>query len=647
MYSFGKRSNARRLKWPWNKATNSPYDERGNPLPAYVDLQRDVSVCYDLVAIIGEMLGKPLKLILGGPRSSPPIVQAYTTGNKVYIPKMHPQLRIAVKHELGHHAYESDVDLRRLFVENLVESLQQRGAVLDSAEKTQLIEDLCFLDNIFDDIRVNSLWGLLMPGDGADMRSWYYGNVGPDMKRKAEKEVGTDVSHLFTYCMLLCLCQEVESSRWGRFKEEIKQAASDVHFVDYEGSLLILKRLFLKIAEELIKEEKEKDKCPSTAPAGAEGDAGDEEKDSPEALSRAISKMLGGLLPSNKFCDHNAGFDWKKEVSANYRSAQNVDKCSKLHKVDVLDDDTFSQALSQRGDAALGKVAQLSKALSASSGNQMQEGDFLSRGVMADVNIIKVQKRDVVPALLSREDLQAAEKWKRLFQRIMGTTSTRLEEFGREIDPDMYIQNRLSSAPIPYYIRDVAGRGFRLTLLVDMSYSMHSDFKNVEKLFCVLQRALQFPFVHLQVMGFNSTKAGEVNIYKYPTGVDGLISPTSSVGGITPLSHAIQVAGRSMLAHRDENHLFVLSDGFPVYYLKGSKRINTASLVTWTSDAVRELRKRRVNTWCFMAGEYTPGSEAMDKMFGPKRWKKIRSDQIYADSLHFLTQRFMNYLRTR
>ena len=245
------------------------------------------------------------------------------------------------------------------------------------------------------------------------------------------------------------------------------------------------------------------------------------------------------------------------------------------------------------------------------------------------------------------EDKKEAEKWKKLFLRVMGVMSLRIEEQGHELLPELYIQQLVGREPFCCFKRDSTGRGFRLSLVVDMSGSMHGTFDNVQRLTRVLQDALDFPFVHMKVRGFNTREAGKVNIYMYPRKTEGLVSSFSQVAGITPLSHAIQICGREMLGHRDDNHMFVLSDGFPVYSLANGKSLNTSALVQWTRDAVMDLRRQKVKVWCFMIGEHTPGTADMDTMFGHDNWRKIEAATLYSDSFSFLVKQFLRYVRTR
>jgi hypothetical protein len=193
-----------------------------------------------------------------------------------------------------------------------------------------------------------------------------------------------------------------------------------------------------------------------------------------------------------------------------------------------------------------------------------------------------------------------------------------------------------------------AARGYRLNLLVDMSGSMSRTFPEVERLAAVLQRSLKFPLSRVRVWGFQSTEKGTVNMVRYPEGSLGLTGAGAHVGGVTPLSQAIQVAGRELMTDSGENHVFVLSDGMPVYQLKDRAWMaSTKMLMGWVRDAVYELKSRNVRTHCFMMGPWVPNNDDMNLMFGQRQWKKIPNEHMFEESFDFIMRQFMRYLRRR
>ena len=644
-------------------------DKSGRFTPEYLAYSKEVSICYDLVSIAQGILDRPIRLQMGTGGG------ARTDGKTVFIPSDHENKRVVTKHELSHIYFKSSVELRLAFVKELIASIENNaGSKLSVLLKEKLIDDLCFFINILDDIRVNSLWGLLCQGDGIEMEDWYFGTVGPRMSEQAKKDCGDDISNLFTYAILLCLGQDAKSSTWGEFESAICEARDNVYYKSFSASLLITKQLVLKIAQKLSEDiEKGPSRNSTVAPAwgGNPNPLDSEDWEDPEDGDvvpnsdldkimkkrieekakkngvKALTAMLSGDRPDDDFSDKHAGFDWSIQPKAkNQRSVTNQVRA--LNRVDVLDEGEFSKVMSSHEDSGIEAAEIYRKIMNVDKGNQatVSPDDFLTKNVKAKVNITRVSSADITPTMLDTVDLKTAEKWKRQFQRVMGVLSTRSERNGYDLIPDIYVQSRISRQPMPSFRHDTAGRGFRLTLLVDMSGSMGGHFDSVEKLAQVLQRSMDFPFVHIDVMGFNSPGSGQVNMYMFPKKAPGLRSHQSRVEGVTPIPHAIQVAGRSLVGLRDERHLFLLSDGTPIYQTQNGRGVPQSKLENWTKDAVDSLRSQSINVWCFMAGNYVPEDSSMDKMFGNRNWQKIRTDSIYKDSFEFITKRFLRYLRT-
>lgn len=642
--------------------------------PEYLEYSRDIGVCYDLVRLASHVLKRNyLRLKVGGEKDG--ITHAATDGKTIFLPKLHPQRRIAVKHEISHLYFKSNIPLRLIFVQDMIARIEKESnKTFDPMTKNKLVDDLCFVINIFDDIRVNSLWGLIYPGDGQDMTEWYHGDVGPRMAEKAKEDFPDgDISHLFTYIILLTLGQEAKSKEWGDFEEDIKYAGGQVHYKTFNASLLLVRDLILKIVRKVQEREKEPEQKtnptdrPDSDPElqAAEDSTGggesspDEDLDqlvksrSPDKQGNAptpvqiLSRIESAGRPSADFEDDNAGFDFRQSPSLSGKDLQDDLKDLLVQSEQDIDD-----VLPQLEQSALDQVEEIQKAIAeqqnrAAGQNTMSDGEWLKKSVKAKVNLHEIKPAEIVPVTLTPAEMDTATRWKKFFQRVLGTLSHRTEESGYELLADLYVQQRLGREPLNCFKVDTTGRGFRINLCVDMSGSMYGRFHEVQKLAKVLQVALNFPFVKLGVWGFNSKAAGEVDIYKFPANAGGLSSARSKVDGVTPLSQAIQVVGRDLVGHRDDNHMFVLSDGVPVYAISAGRTMATKALINWTHDAVTELRAQKVRTYCFMIGSDTPNKTQMDHMFGVGYWKKIRDDQIYDDAFNLITTKFLQFLRAR
>ena len=636
----------------------------------YRELSRDLGVCYDLVKLAGHVLKRPVLLKVGTQ-----IQNAATDGKTIFLPKLHPQRRIAVKHEISHLYFKSNIALRLLFVKDLVVQVEREfGTTLHSLQKEKLISDTCFIINVFDDLRVNSLWGLLYPGDGRDMQEWYHDDVAPRMLVKAnETYPDGDISHLMTYIILVSMGQPAKSTLWGQFKDDIEIAAGNVCYKTFNACLLIVKGLLLKILrkhfEDAQKDTNPQPPSPQTPPnptdrpdddpelRDAQDAAGDQTPDpdlddlmkdklkKSDAGKEILAKIIEARSPGQEFKDDNAGFDYQRTAPLR---GDDMEAADILCKIDTQD---LDQILPEMENDAIDDVAEIQRALAeqdniAPGRSYRNEGEWLKKSAKFRLNLHYIKEKDVKPALFSREDMEVALRWKRFFQRILGTLSQRTDETGYDLVTDLYIQQKISKEPLDCFRVDSKGRGFRINLCLDMSGSMQgSRFATVERLARTLQIALDFPFVRLGIWGFNSRSHGDVDLYKFPKSATGFTSDVAQVSGATPLPQAIQIVGRDLTAGRDDSHLFVLTDGDPVYTADNSKEIARTILVNWTQDAVRELRDQKVMTYCFMI-DFSPRKSEMNKMFGSD-WREVRENQVYHDAFELIKSKFIRFLRGR
>lgn len=594
-----------------------PHDKDGNQYrDEYVSYRRELSVCHDLVSIARGVLKRPdLRFIVGSERDN--IKRAATDGTTIWMPAGHPMMRIATKHELSHIYFDSDLALRLVFVKDLLAEIEAEAKrEFSQITREKLISDLCFLINILDDTRVNSCWGLMYPGDGAEMTDWYQGKIGPNLAQKALLYFANgDVDHLFTYMILLCLGQEAESAKWGRFRERIERACNEVVHQTFPALLRIVRELVLDIAREMAK--------------------------TSEDLVEELTKAAATQQVTKHLDDPEAGFDHKQTPQS--------PKTETFKKLQDLKEGEFDVYMQVEEKKATEKAESLQAARSVAVSHHRDEAEFIQQGAMAKINLVTIPKDQVVPYIRTPEDEAIIRKWRGLFYKILSSQENIADHVGYEFMPELYIYQKLSKQPLRCFKHDFTGKGFKAKVLIDMSGSMGGTFSQVEQLTFVLQAATNFPFVDVELWGFNSLSSGYVNLYRYPKGSHGLRSPKSPVEGLTPLSVAIQSVGRTLRNRHDDNYLFIITDGFPAYRMENREQpVTTKLLMNWTSDAVRELRRQRVKTYCFMIDNgNVPGVEDMNRMFGTGYWRNIKEESLYHDAMDLISKRFVSYLRTR
>ena len=231
----------------WHK-----YAEEGRLTEAHRAFLREEEICFDLVKIGSYIINRPLTLVTGGPQSG--IVRAATDGRNIFVPRLHPNKLVVVKHELAHNYFKSNLALRLAFVRGLIAELESDARRKFPPHVTKSLEDdLCYLINILDDIRVNSLWGLVYPGDGLAMDEWYHEIVAPKIAKKAQEQyVDGDVDNLFTYISLIVLGQEAKSSKWGHHEQDIIECRDASLWATFPACLNASRRLVWRVLKDLI-----------------------------------------------------------------------------------------------------------------------------------------------------------------------------------------------------------------------------------------------------------------------------------------------------------------------------------------------------------------------------------------------------------
>jgi len=326
-----------------------------------------------------------------------------------------------------------------------------------------------------------------------------------------------------------------------------------------------------------------------------------------------------------------------EESAANYRANSAI-------TADVKDTSKLEDALEA---SAAQMLRQVDKARHACK-NTPNHDDSIRRDAYAKVLFTNVEPsihRD--PHLkLDDRDEDTVKRLKAMFHRVMGRRVNTLEDMGMEIDIPAYLEYRMTGMPTPCFRVDRMGRGFRTIVLIDRSSSMQGPrTAQAERACRVISKALDFPFVTRKVWGFQSWKNGEVNITRFVAGQEIFESDAASVGGTTPLHTAIRVALRDLEDGTDRKHLFVISDGFPVYARKDGYHFGTKTLMGFVRNNIMTARTKGIGVTGVMIGR-DMHAKSMGFMFGPSKYWKIVSDQTFGiDLVQLVTTAFVEYLR--
>jgi len=628
---------------------------------ALINVEVDSSpkaMCYKTVDVFSGILKRRLWL-----KNSQDGV-ARTNGYLIEVPFQHPRAYQYCEHEISHILFQSDFLAKQKFIE---EYSRKIGQVAKKAHLTinerMLRAGLEGIVGVLDDERVISLWGLLYRGSGAIMRR---------MKRE-ESAAHLNLAHQDFLSLFICVASgnPIPPGKLDRFVPYMEEALRKVRFRDYFGCLVAAKWLVVQLVSEIIRESRGEDPPPGPAPqlgSGSDGASGDEDeqqagegsnpqepsedhpdetweppevdaglKERSQALQDAINRL--GKAPSDISSEvGESKYKKRGEEAAADRRAQaaitaNVKNASKLE--DIL-------------DASSAQMLRLVDKARNATKNAFNHDDRIRHESYA-----KVVFTDVEPSgprsdssLLNDEDENTVKRLRAMFHRVLGRRINTLEDAGTRLDVPAYITRRMTGEPLPVFAVDSFGRGFRTLVLVDRSSSMQGRrTAQAERACRIISRALDFPFVTSRVWGFQSLKDGQVDITRFRPRQEVFESATSRVGGTTPLHTAIRVALKDLEDGTDRKHLFVISDGFPIFVRNDGAQYGTRALMSFVRMNIQNARRKGIGVTGVLIGSDV-GAKEMGKMFGPPRNWRIMKDQTFGhDLVQLVTGAFVSYLR--
>jgi len=637
------------------------------------------ALCYKTVDVFAGIVDRKLWL------KDAPHGQPQTNGFLIEVPFSHPRAYQYTEHEISHILFQSDFLAKQKFIE---EYSQKIGQVAKKAgapiNERMLRAGLDGIIGVLDDERVISLWGLLYRGSEAIMRHMKAEEAVPHMGRAHEDFI----------TLLLCVASgnDVPPGKLDRFVPYMLEALRKVHLRDYFGCLVTAKWLIVQLVSEIIRKSRGEDPPPlpsfqpgagqggafgsQGAPGGLQDGSGDEEPPSmpweadgasegseapsgghgeaawepPEVQagledrSKAMQDVIDGLgkAPSNITSEVVEGKFKRRgeEAAANRRARAAIN-------ADVKDSSKLEDAL----EISAGQMFRIVDKARHATKNAPNHDDRIrhesyAKVVFKDVN--PSEHRDPHAKLDDGRDDDTVARLRALFHRVMGRRVNALEEAGSQIDIPAYIERRMTNEPLPVFRVDRFGRGFRTLILVDRSSSMSGRrTAQAERACRVITRALDFPFVTRSVWGFQSWKEGQVDITRFRAGQEVFESESAAVGGVTPLHTAIRVALKELEDGTDRKHLFVISDGFPVFARKDGAHFGTKTLMGFVRGNVMSARAKGMGVTGVMIGRDLP-AKSMSFMFGPsKYWRIMGEDSFGNDLVQLVTGAFVEYLKSR
>ncbi len=434
-------------------------------------LEVDVAVCRDLVAIGRWIASRPdLKLIIRDDIQVP-----CTDGIQIMLPRQHPRLRLVTKHELSHIYFKSDAELRSEFIDELLAQLSgMMKRPLGSVSQARLKEALAFIINVFEDIRVNSLWGELYPGDGEKLDDWYLNEIGPRMASRSMQADNDDIESFFTYAILVTVGQarNIKSTRWERFETQVLDVANRIRLTTFSAGLMLCKKLLLDVARELAQELEEEEPTKPLWGSGGKGNDDDAQQQQQAAqaassLSEQLQKLRGGGggaggepqqeekdSAANDDKDNGNGSGSGKEpfdpqnFTAKNRLRQAIEKMLDGWSTEPLDDDNAGfdydqkppedllpkRARFRRRQAGLGGKHDLRAVLRALQGVDVDSDESLS-------DFVERQKAAALDMVDDLEDRRAA---------LLEAERQKSKATNEKADEKTYLQSKIEDADLAY-----------------------------------------------------------------------------------------------------------------------------------------------------------------------------------------------------
>jgi hypothetical protein len=229
------------------------------------------------------------------------------------------------------------------------------------------------------------------------------------------------------------------------------------------------------------------------------------------------------------------------------------------------------------------------------------------------------------------------------FIRVLGRKLNELDEYGTWPDLSAVIQQRVSGNRQPVWTSTRKHRGFTALILVDLSESIKDSVLAINRSAAVLRAAMDFSFSEILVWGFQSLDDGRVDIVRLANGqID-----EKSVGGLTPLHLAINVAADFLSRTDNATHLFIVTDGHPVFVDTSGLMLDTEYIVRDVGKAVKCAREKGVGVSSLVIStNETLAKNSLETMFGAFGYWLSASGDLDKHLVSIVTRSFEKYLRS-
>ncbi len=586
------------------------------------------AAAYKTVDVFSAIVGRTLYVREG--------VAQQITDYVIMVPFDDAHLYERVEHGISHILFGSSALGRDTFVFQYVDAIARQAkdqAGVNVSTKT-LREGIKYILGVLEAERVTSLWGQLYRGSEISIRRFRH--------KETEHLLETARKNVLHYITVIATDHQLKRHGEIAWMEPVVRAALErVRFGTFKSVLITTKWLVLQLVDHLVSLAK-------SEANNAEEASVDERAAALEQLSQAMASP-----PASQKDKVNDFVESKYKAPGAEERA--YDDAIEAINTEADNEETVGNAIADERDKMVAYVNDIRQKVVQRT---TQIESDLKKDVKAKVLFIDLKASDMDDTqgyTISPEDRQTIDRMRSLFFQVMGRRKQVLEDTGIEPDIPAVIHRRLAHQCDPVFRAEKPGRGFKALLLLDRSGSMLGKKTNqCDRGRKVLQRALKFPFVDIVTWGFNATD-GTISITRFDSEVHSLYAKgnLAPISGGTPLHLAIQVARQYLERGNEKKHLFVLTDGAPIFWRFDGEPISSAALRKFVRREIDAARRKGIGVTTLIIQDAFGGlpeglSEAcLHKMLGPANtWHVLPQDAMFgADLSKVVMSSFVEYLR--
>jgi hypothetical protein len=540
-----------------------------------------------------------------------------------------------VEHGISHILFGSNALGRDTFVfqyvDAIVKQAKEQAGVNVSA--TTLRDGIKYILGVLEAERVTSLWGQLYRGSEVLIRRFRH-----DETKHLMETAAKNVLH---YITLIATDHDVKRHGEIAWMEPVVRAAlKRVQFGTFKSTLLTTKWLVLQLVDHLVSLAK------SEANNGEDATV-DERAAALEQMSQAMSSP-----PASQKDKVNDFVESKYKPPGAEERAH--DEAIEVINAEVENDAVMGEEMTRERDKMSAYVEDIRQKV-VQRATQVESD--LKKDVKAKVLFIDLKASDMDETqgyALTVEDQNTISRMRAFFFQVMGRRKQILEDTGVEPDIPAVIHRRLSHRAEPVFRAEKPGRGFKAMLLLDRSGSMLAEkTMQCDRGRKVLQRALKFPFVEIVTWGFNATD-GTISLARFDNEVQSLYAKgnLAPIAGGTPLHLAIQVARQYLERGNEKKHIFVLTDGAPIFWRFDGEPITSSALRRFVRREIDAARRKGIGVTTLIIQDEFGLPEGLTvnnlhQMLGPANtWRILPQDGSFgADLSKVVMGNFLEYLR--